>query len=128
MSAALMGIALLAAPEIVTGYASAYAPGVFEDVVSYRHEQDWWRVQPPLDWYAVAGYAATSDCAQVGTVVDMRPAGTERWLPVLVADCAGDDGTPEWMRVNQIVVELDAGLWARWTALYGTPLEVEMRP
>lgn len=124
----VLGVALLTAPDVVAGYASAYEPGVFEGVVALRHERNWWRVQPPVDWYAVAGYAATNDCAQVGTVIEMRPAGTGKWLPVLVADCAGDDGTPEWMRVNQIVAELDAGLWERWTAAHGRPLMVEMRP
>lgn len=123
----LLGMALLIAPDdIVTGYASAYEPGVFEGVVTLRHDRGWWRVKPPVDWYRVAGYVATNDCSQVGTVVKMRPVGSGRWLPVLVADCAGNDGTPEWMHANRIIAELDAGLWERWTEAYGRPLAVEM--
>lgn len=128
MTGLLLGLALLtSADETVTGYASAYAPGVFEGVVAHRHAQGWWRNAPPWDWYLVAGYAATNDCSQVGRVVHMRPAGATRWSRVLVADCAGDDGTPEWMHENDIVAELDATLWERWAARHGRPLAVEMR-
>lgn len=129
MSNVLLGLALLTAPDdVVRGFASGYAPGVFEDVVTHRHAMDWWRNEPPMDWYVVAGYAATNDCSQVGQVVQMRPAGAARWSRVLVADCAGNDGTPQWMHANRIVAELDYGLWARWTAAYGRPLALEMRP
>ena len=67
---------MLVAPETVatneremeTGFASAYAPGVMEGVVALRHEQDWWPVEPPADWYTVAGYVAAMDCSRVGEV------------------------------------------------------------
>ena len=132
-AAALLGTLLLVAPETVattdsieTGYASAYAPGVMEGVVRLRFEQDWWRVEPPLHWYKVAGYVAAMDCSRVGEVTTMRvPDGRE--LPVLIADCAGADGPADRFARLDIIAELDAGLWERLTAAHGTPLEIGLR-
>ena len=128
---ALLLTALLIAPETtpVTGYASRYAPGVFEGVVAHRFANGWWRNTPPSDWTTVAGYAATTDCNQVGKIVLMRPIGATRWERVLVADCAGNDGyTMDWMLQNNIIVELDYTLFTRWADAYGLPLAIEMRP
>ena len=115
-------------PPAVAGYASAYAPTVFEGVVAHRFDNGWWRVEPPADWYTVAGYAAVTDCGRVGEVVELRPVGAETWQRVLVADCVGDVASLDWMLANNIVAELDARLYARWAADYGTPLALEMRP
>ena len=95
------------APVTEAGYASAYAPGVFESTVRYRLDHDVWRNDPPWDWYYRAhGYAAVSDCARVGEMA-MLYAPDGRGYEVLIADCAGNDGTPDWMAANNIVVELD---------------------
>lgn len=123
---AVAGLSPTVSPQY--GYASHYAPAVFETVVAYRFANDWWRNTPPVDWYTVAGYAATTDCAQVGRVILMRPAGDTRWHHVLVADCAGDWDTLTWMLDNSIVVELDHDLWHRWAAVYGAPLAIEVAP
>ena len=131
---ALLGLLLLIAPEtaatterrLETGFASAYAPGVMEGVVRLRFDQDWWPVEPPPHWYKVAGYVAAMDCSRVGEVTTLRvPDGRE--LPVLIADCAGDDGPPDRFSRLGIIVELDAGLWARLTTAHGTPLAVGLR-
>lgn len=115
-------------PALVTepGYASAYAPGVFEATVRYRLDHDVWRNAPPWDWYYRAhGYAAVADCARVGEMAMLyTPDG--RGYEVLIADCAGNDGTPGWMAANNIVVELDARLYAALTARHGRPLAVEL--
>ncbi len=129
--AAALLITLTVAPEpgpAVRGYASRYDPGVFEGVVDLRWRHGWWRNMPPYDWTTVAGYAATTDCDQVGTVVLMRPVGASRWERVLVADCMGDIETMYWMIDNNIAAELDYALFTRWAAEYGLPLEIEMRP
>lgn len=120
-------LALLAAPEL-TGYVSHYAPGVFEGVVAHRWANDWWRNEPPADWHEVAGYAATTDCDQVGRVMWMRPEGAAEWQRVLVADCAGDQATIDWMLANRIVAELDHALFTNWSDQYGVPLKIQMRP
>ena len=112
---------------MTTGYASRYDPGVFEEVVNYRDINGWWRNVPPVDRHLVAGYAATSDCGQVGKVVYMRPVGSSVWERVLVADCAGRD-SHQWMLDNSIVAELDYNLFTRWAGIHGLPLAVEMRP
>lgn len=133
MTAALAALGLLLAnaepPAVwVEGYASAYAPTVFEDVVEHRFANDWWRNPPPPDWYTVAGYAAVTDCGRVGEVVELRPVGAQTWQRVLIADCVGDMASLEWMLSNKIVAELDARLFARWVGEWGAPLALEMRP
>ena len=125
----MMSNLLLAATMLTaTGYASRYDPGVFETVVNHRFANGWWRNEPPADWNMVAGYAATTDCGQVGKVVLMRPAGATTWERVLVADCPGDGSTLDWMLANNIAVELDYNLFTRWADGHGVPLEIEMRP
>ena len=113
-------------PQGITGYASAYAPGVMESTVEYRFTHGVWWHTPPRNWYEVAGYIATNDCAQVGqTMTLIDPAG--RAYRVLVADCGGDDGGAEFMTRNNIVAELDWRLWERLTDEHGRPLEIELR-
>ena len=112
----------------VTGYASAYAPGVMEDVIRWRLDTGTWRTPPRFDWYQAHGAIATNNCAQVGqmaTVID--PAG--RAYRVLVADCGGreEGGGAAWMTRNRIVAELDWRLWTRLTDEHGKPLEVTIR-
>ena len=125
----MMSNLLLAATMLTTtGYASRYDPGVFEAVVAHRFDNGWWRNEPPADWNMVAGYAATTDCGQVGKVVLMRPAGATTWERVLVADCAGDWETIEFFENGNIIAELDYTLFMRWSDEYGLPLEIEMRP
>jgi hypothetical protein len=128
--AALLALALLIAPETgraehLTGWASAYAPGVFREVVYYRLEHGLWRHIPPSRWIYADGYAATNDCSQVGQMATLLdPAGNE--YDVLIADCAGRDST-RWMSENRIVVELDWDLWTALTAAHGKPLEVALK-
>lgn len=86
-----------------SGYVSRYDPGVFEAVVSHRFVNGWWRNEPPADWDTVAGYAATTDCNQVGQVLLMRPVGATTWERVLVADCSGDLESMNWMLDNNII-------------------------
>lgn len=110
------------------GWASAYAPGVFPAVVDWRMANNVWRVQPPHDWYIVAGYVALNDCARVGEVTAVRTPDGREW-PVLVADCGGpgQGQGADWMTANGIVAEVDAALWRRWTAAHGRPLWLEVR-
>lgn len=133
MTAALTLAALIlwpapAAPDPpgVTGYASAYAPGVFREVVNYRLDNRLWRNIPPSRWIYADGYVATNDCAQVGLMLTLiDPAG--QTYDVLVADCGGDDGGAAWMTANNIIAELDWNLWTRLVAEHGRPLRVTLR-
>lgn len=130
LPAALFLATLVTPPDAMTtrGYASRYDPGVFENVVAHRFAQGWWRNEPPRDWHTVSGYAATTDCDQVGTIVLMRPVGAIEWERVLIADCAGDGATLSWMTDNSIIAELDYPLFTRWSETHGLPLEIETRP
>jgi hypothetical protein len=134
---ALIALALLVAPETrasstaaaVSGWASAYAPGVFEDVVRHRFANDWWPVQPQLDWYIRAqGYIATNECRDVGRMATLIDPSGREWR-VLIADC-GERGKPgegqDWMTRNRIIAELDWRLFERLTELHGKPLRIEV--
>lgn len=117
----LLGLGL----SLTTGWASAYDPGVMQGVVEYRLENDVWRVPLPIDWYTVAGYVAAMDCSRVGEVTYLvDPAGLRH--RVLIADCAGDDGPIDRFERDNIIVELDAQLWAKLTARFGRPLRVSL--
>ena len=120
---------ILAGALVVSGWASAYAPGVMEATVAYWLEQGvWWHI-PPSEWIYADGYIATNDCTQVGRMATLIDPGGREWR-VLVADCGGDEGPgqgADWMTQNGIVAELDAGLWERLTAAHGRPLRIEVR-
>lgn len=125
-------LAVVIAPETqgaaVSGWASAYAPGVMAATVRYRLDNDVWRVPPPRNWYEAAGYIATNDCAQVGRMATLIDPSGRAWR-VLVADCGGDEGPglgADWMTRHGIVAELDWALWEKLTAAHGRPLRVEL--
>ncbi len=129
--AALIIILLAVTPETRAtteqhGYASAYAPGVMDEVIRYRLDNNIWRTPPPRDWYQAHGAIAAMDCSTVGqmaTVID--PAGRE--YRVLIADCAGDDGPPDRFKRMNVILELDWELWQSLTAAHGRPLEVTLQ-
>lgn len=115
-----------AAVAPLAGYASTYAEGVFEDTLAYRFRENVWRVAPPWDWYyRIEGYVAVGDCGRVGEIATLAAADGEEYT-VLIADCAGNDGTPQWMEINNIVVEIDPRLYGILTAAHGRPLRVEL--
>lgn len=129
-AAVFAALATLIVPQFasVSGYASRYDEGVMEGVVAFRYDNGYWRVPPPPreEMPSLGAYIAVADCSLVGSVVEIRPADWE-WILALVADCAGDDGTPQWMLTNNIIMELDYPTFMKWANEYGVPLEVEMR-
>lgn len=126
ITAALATLIVSQVAPTMRGYASRYDSGVMEGVVNYRYETGYWRTTPPENVSTISAYIAVADCAMVGRVVEVRPVGGP-WEMALVSDCAGADGTPEWMAVNNVVMELDYPTFTRWADAYGVPLEVEMR-
>ena len=127
---ALSLLALIApydAPETAQhGYASAYAPGVMQEVIEARFLNDWWPNTPRRDWYTAAGYIAGMDCAKVGQMATLVTPDGREW-PVLIADCAGNDGPADRFTRNNIIAELDWRLFERLTALHGRPLSISLR-
>ena len=121
-------VAALAVVVSVDGWASAYDEDVMDATVRYRMEHGLWFTPPPHDWYQAAGYVAVNDCTRGGEMATLIAPDGREW-PVLVADCGGAemDGGAAWMTANNIVAELDAGLWERLTAAHGRPLRIEVR-
>jgi hypothetical protein len=112
----------------VSGWASAYAPGVMQATVEYRLEHGYWFSHPPYDWYAVAGYIAVNDCTRVGEIATLIDPSGKQWR-VLVADCGGNEGPgqgADWMTRNNIVAELNAELWNKLVAQHKKPLYIEI--
>ena len=119
---------LLAGALVISGWASAYSPGVMDATVAARMENGYWFTAPPHDWYTVAGYIAVNDCKRVGETATLIDPGGREWR-VLVADCGGpgEGQGADWMTTNGIVAEMDAALWERLTATHGRPLRVTLR-
>lgn len=128
ISSFLWFVFLIGSPTVSSGWASAYADGVFEATVEYRMEHGLWFAVPDYDWYQSAGYIAVNDCTRVGeTATLIDPGGNEH--RVLVADCGGAEqhGGSAWMTANNIVAELDWKLWQRLSSRYDLPMRIEVR-
>ena len=102
------------------GTASQYAPNVMERVVANR--QSWGQL--PTDLSGVDGCIAVLSCDDVGQVWLVKPDGG-KWEQFLVADCAGDTETIEWMQVNNILVEVDHDTAIRWDTV-GKGIKVQV--
>jgi hypothetical protein len=96
---------------ITIGFTSAYAPGVFEQVIATR--------QAGKTAYNIGsipnnvdGYIAVEDCSLINSVViACFPNGCES---LLVADCAGAaDGGRAWMQNMGFAGEVDPETFAR---------------
>jgi hypothetical protein len=127
----LIALALLITPETratneLRGYASAYDVGVMEQVIETRFANDWWPVVPARGWYESHGAIAAMDCRRVGTMATLVDPSGREYL-VLIADCAGNDGPADRFSKDNIIAELDAGLFEQLTAEFGRPLEVRIK-
>ena len=110
---------------IVTAWASQYDPGVMEKVVA--NQQKWGRL-PVAVLPDVDGFVAVSDCSRIGDVLYLRPTGQVNWEKYLIVDCAGSEATRDWMKVGNIVAEVDAQTAIRWgTVRMGARVEVGKR-
>lgn len=104
---------------ILEGYISKYAPGVFEQSIAHQEAQGWHDY--PDDLAQFAGFLALAECDRKGQTLWARPASRGGpWRPFLVADCAGDDATRQWMAEHGIVAEVDHQTWVEWRPLYAT--------
>jgi len=92
-----------------SGWASRYDPGVMQRVADYHG----------LDMSIYDGGIAVSDCSEIGNIWLLKAENSNEWLEVIVVDCAANDGTPEWMVNNNIIVELSYGLAERLGAVEG---------
>lgn len=118
---------------IIAGRASQYAPGVMDRVIVVRQSGVTAHTLPAT-LPAVDGYVAARECADIGTVVWLRPAGAENWESFLVTDCASKTDHQsktdprsgyQWMHDNGILVEIDHKTAVRWGTV-GMIIAVEM--
>lgn len=118
VTAALIAISVFSEPDISveSGWLSAYAPGMMDYQVDYRIGTG----QAPADAFSrFDTFVAVADCSTIGDVIYLRPIDREvgrvgGWRSALVVDCAGNDGTPQWMEENRILAEVDWETWQDW--------------
>ncbi len=99
------------------GWASYYATGVFQQVMDAHRE--FAKYPPGLSPGQVVSVA---DCRwkRDGRQIYLRPLDAttrmplKEWLQLYIVDCAGDMETADWMRENNIIVEIDESLWDEW--------------
>jgi len=103
------------------GIASQYAPNVMEHVVANR--QGWGQLPADLP-DGVSGYIAVLSCDAIGKVWFVRPEGG-KWEQFLVADCAGDTETIEWMKANNVLIEVGHETAKEWNAV-GKGIKIEV--
>lgn len=108
---------------IASGIASQYAPGVMESVIAVR-QAGRTAYTLPAQLPSVDGYIAVLDCAEIGNIWTLRNTESGAVERFLVADCAGDDATREWMQRGSVLVEVDAATARRWDAV-GRGVRVE---
>lgn len=101
---------------LILGLASRYDPGVMRATIEARQagETDY---ALPSDIEHYDGYIATLECEDVGREAWVWFDGVDRWLHVLVTDCAvrdDSDGARSWMQDNNILFEIDGRTAARY--------------
>ena len=114
---------------LAIAFASQYAPGVMEGVVTRRQA----RGQLPQYTSHFDGFVASRYCNDLGEIVWLRPVGSYQFEMFLVTDCAGRSDTQsaidprsgyEWMMASNIIYEVDHQTAKRWhTVGYGIKIE-----
>ena len=116
-----------AAPPPIVGWASQYNPGRMQEVIHNRQNGCCGRYSLEAGLPAVDGFVAVQERADIGRLLLLRPVGSETWETFLAVDCGGyADGGYDWMRRNNILVEVDRQTAERWGTV-GRLIEVEMR-
>jgi hypothetical protein len=99
--------------------ASQYAPGIMEWVIRQRQSNQ--TAYPlPQRLPAVDGYIAVRDCEQIGAL--WKVIYNKRAETFLVADCAGNATTRQWMERNNIQIEVDYITAVRWNVVGRGPV------
>lgn len=104
----------------LTGYLSGYNEAPTVGTVAYRQEIG--DIPQNLSGYDVL--IATADCGQIGKVGTLYTVVGP--LNALVFDCGGDDGGHHWMRVNNILAEIDWYTWVAHPELVGSAATLVM--
>jgi len=105
--------------EIMTGYASYYAAGVFDEVIKVHRDNGWGNLPEDLTG---AVSAAVIGCDHWGKTAHVRAVDLDglpltEWVRLTVIDCAGDRLTVEWATANNVIIEVDESLYMQWLPL-----------
>ena len=118
---------------ILTGRASQYGPGVMDSVIAVR-QSGRTAYSLPAQLPIVDGYVAVPDCERIGSIISVRPVGTEKWESFLVVDCASksdhqSETDPrsgyQWMMDGNVLVEVDHKTAVRWDTV-GRAIDIEV--
>ena len=96
------------------GYLSAY--GEMPTVATLAYRQEIGDIPSDISQYSV--FLAVADCGLIGREATLI--SSSGVFDALIIDCAGNDGTPEWMEQNSIVAEIDFYTWAAYPELVGS--------
>ncbi len=105
--------------EIMTGYASYYAAGVFDEVIKIHRDNGWGRLPEDLTGAEAAAVISCDSWGQTAHVraVDLDGLPLSEWVRLTVVDCAGDRLTVEWATANNVIIEVDESLFNQWIPL-----------
>ena len=118
---------------ILFGRASQYAPSVMDSVIAVR-QSGRTAYSLPTQLPIVDGYVAVADCERIGSIISVRPVGTEKWESFLVVDCASksdhqSETDPrsgyQWMMDGNVLVEVDHKTAVRWDTV-GRAIDIEV--
>lgn len=87
----------------ITGWASYYGQAPTDATIEARLEMEH-ITHADLLWAETL--VAVSDCSQIGDRVTVQ-VGDDAPMRAVVFDCAGNDGTAQWMADSNIVLEFD---------------------
>jgi hypothetical protein len=108
---------------LLIGYASAYAPGIFEQVVHVR-QQGRTAYNLGVVKSSIDGYIAVEDCSLIGK--EVLACFSDECERLLIADCAGTaDGGKAWMESHNIVGEVDYNTFMKYKVA-GQALEMRL--
>jgi hypothetical protein len=97
--------------------ASQYDIGVMQQVI--RNRRSMGQLNTNLEEYD--GYVAFWDQESIGETIYLKPEGYTRYEKFLIVDCCSwIDGSCNWMRRNNIIVEIDAHTRIRWEKYFNS--------
>ena len=106
---------LIVAVACFTGTLSQYDQASTDRVLYNRSVVGVTAYALPDNREGVTGYIAVYDCARIGQVVTVSWSNHVERL--MVFDCAGDDVTRQWMKLWNVIGEVDYYTAQRWGML-----------
>lgn len=103
------------AATLLLGYLSAYGQQPTEATLAYRQSIG----DIPQNLAHFDGAVSVQDCSLIGQHARLITEDLD--LHVIIFDCAGDDGGLDWMLENNILAEIDYGLWRKHPEIVHRP-------